>query len=507
MQHIKQTLFILSFIFLSMRLTGQTDSILHRYERYWEMSPGIYRVLLDGKMGVVHEDGKIIAPCEFSQVWDLNTKGYFKVLKDRKLGLYKTDGTLLIPAEYDQIWPAEDGRIKVLKDGKIGFFNQSGGMLIPAEYQQIWEYKDGKARALKNGQIGYLDQNGYEIIPCIYQQIWEFKEGKARVLINGKLGYINETGQEIIPAQYSQIWEFEEGKAKALYNGEMVWIDSQGNILDLPMEQPVEKEKTDSWETDTHRYSKESSSDTTVIRVWSSHVEIVEDDGHHVSVGFRTKPRKRYNHFKGHYTGASLNFNNYVTSDGSFSLPPEHQFMDLNAAKSVGFTLNFIQHSIQLQQRGNIGLVTGMGIEWSNYRFDSKYILTKNDQGETTYKLSEYPIKKNKLTTCYLNVPLLLEFQIPVGEQRYPLYFSAGAIGGLRLGSHTKVIYNIDGSSSKKKNRNDFNLQTWRYGTTFRLGYRAINLYADYYLSSMFEKDKGPELYPVNVGLLFYIDL
>ncbi len=102
-------------------------------------------------------------------------------------------------------------------------------------------------------------------------------------------------------------------------------------------------------------------------------------------------------------------------------------------------------------------------------------------------------------------MPLLLEFQIPTNGHR-PFYISAGGIGGYRIGSYTKVKYNDSDGPEKEKKNSDFNLNNLRYGVMFRMGYKAINLYGTYYFSTLFEDGKGPELYPISVGISFNID-
>jgi hypothetical protein len=111
---------------------------------------------------------------------------------------------------------------------------------------------------------------------------------------------------------------------------------------------------------------------------------------------------------------------------------------------------------------------------------------------------------KSKLTVTWLNVPLLLEFQIPLSDSKKDrISVSAGVIGGLRLGSHTKQMYEQEGTMYTNKNHDDFNLPTWRYGLTARIGYGGMNVFVNYDLSGLFKDGAGPELYPVSAGISF----
>ena len=99
----------------------------------------------------------------------------------------------------------------------------------------------------------------------------------------------------------------------------------------------------------------------------------------------------------------------------------------------------------------------------------------------------------------YLTAPLLLEFQIPAGKKR--IHISGGVIGGVKLWSNTKMKYTIGGEKSKEKAKGDYNLAPLRWGFTARIGYRALNFYANYYMMPLFKESLGPELYPFSIGL------
>lgn len=207
--------------------------------------------------------------------------------------------------------------------------------------------------------------------------------------------------------------------------------------------------------------------------------------------------------FKGHWAGVELGLNNFMDINNSLSRSGASDFMDLNTGKSINLNLNFLQYSLGLGT-SRIGLLTGMGFEFSNYRFDGDNSIQKNSINRNIEsKPFDTNLAKSKLTTTYLTVPLLLEGQLFGKDRSDRMYISAGLIGGLKIGSHTKVVYQENGRKQKDKVRDDFNLSSFRYGFTARVGYKALNLYANYYASSLFEKNKGPELYPVAAGVTF----
>ena len=251
--------------------------------------------------------------------------------------------------------------------------------------------------------------------------------------------------------------------------------------------------------------------DTVTINVGRKGLKIIEsDDGTSIDLinlddfdEDEGKNKKSGKSFNGHWKGLEIGMNNYLTSDYSLTLPAESQFLELNTGKSWCINLNMLQYDIGFGT-DKIGLVTGMGLEFNNYRFDGENSIMKDpvtneiiplDYGATRH------IEKTKLATTYLSVPMLLEFQIPVSGYK-KIHISGGVIGGMKIGSHTKVLYKEDSSKQKDKISNDFNLSPLRYGLTARIGYRALKIFATYNLTPMFETGQGPELYPVSIGFI-----
>ncbi len=250
--------------------------------------------------------------------------------------------------------------------------------------------------------------------------------------------------------------------------------------------------------------------DTTSFRLGDKEIEIVEEksgrkhlywddkkDGEWKDKNWCDEPYK----FKGHWAGWELGYNNYLTPDYSMSLPANEQFIDLDFGKSFNTNINFMQYSLGFGKKA--GLVTGLGLNFNNYRFANQNSIAKDT---VTRYLVEYTprddISKSKLTVLYLSMPLLFEFQLPMGDKKDGFFISAGGIGGVKVGSHTKVVYYEDGNKQKLKNRNDFNLNPIKYGVTARIGFRALKIYCNYYLSSLFNKNEAPELYPFSFGLV-----
>ncbi|MEW5845101.1 MAG: outer membrane beta-barrel protein [Bacteroidota bacterium] len=213
---------------------------------------------------------------------------------------------------------------------------------------------------------------------------------------------------------------------------------------------------------------------------------------------------KEVKNFKGHWSGFEMGINGFMDKNQSMTQTGDLAWMDLKQGRSWNTNINFTQYSIGFGT-DKAGLVTGLGLEFNDYHFSnpiSLRVVNGVTVADSSYIQAGYRVEKNKITMSHLTLPLLLEFQLPMGSKRKDrIYISAGVIGGVRLGSHTKVVYD-DGSRHKDKNRGDFNIATLRYGFTARMGYKGIRLFANYYPVQLFEKDKGPELYPFSIGLV-----
>lgn len=255
----------------------------------------------------------------------------------------------------------------------------------------------------------------------------------------------------------------------------------------------------------------EENGDTTRVMLGSRGISIVEgEEGTQIKVLEMEDPapekapappvRSRNSRFKPHFAGLEVGLNNFLTPDYSMNLPAEDSYMDLNTGRSWNWNLNLLEYGLGLGT-DKVGLVTGLGFEWINYVFDHQNSITKDGAGNIVEYIPDDAgdIVKSKFNMTYITAPLLLEFQIPAGRKR--IHLSAGVIGGVKIASNTKIKYEIGGQKSKEKEKGDYNLSPLRYGATVRLGYRAINLYANYYFTPLFGEGEGPELYPFSIGL------
>ncbi len=476
-----------------------------QWERKWEMKPGIFRVLLDGKVGIIDDNDQLLVPCQFDQVYGLDDENYVKVLSDLKIGLYHLERGLILPAEYDQIWPFENGLAKVLKNKRVGYVNLEGATIIPTEYNHIWPQKDGIIKVLQNGKSGLLDAEGNLLLPVEYQQIWPFENNRAKVLKNGKIGLIDNNGREVIPPIYDQIGDFKDGIAMATMGNERVYINSNGQLTGAPAK--VVPTTPETWRTspdpDT---TKTPDRHQPALKIGREQVDNGDSYSREITIGSwpewpQKKKRKR---FEGHLSGINMGINGYFDEEMQETVPADYSFMSTIHEKSIEVGVYPVQKNIRLIG-SHVGLVTAIGLKYNNYRFDIDQMSDINEVARPWFPglSDEARISKSKLTTLNLSVPLVFEVQIPEGNGNNRLYLSGGVEGNLRIKSHTKLVFREDGNRDKRKKKDDFGLNGLRYNFIARAGYNDFGIYATYSPVSLFKNNQGPELYPYSVGISF----
>lgn len=155
-------------------------------------------------------------------------------------------------------------------------------------------------------------------------------------------------------------------------------------------------------------------------------------------------------------------------------------------------------------------LGAGIGIGAHNYYSDGA-VSSFKDSTFFTAMPDTINYKINKLSTAYLDIPLEVRFRTKHEKKSKQFKIAIGGKIGMLLSSHTKYKgdgykTNLEGDietfDKKEKTYDIENIEKLRYGATFRVGRGSWNLFAYYSLSQLFENGKGPEMYPISVGLM-----
>ena len=203
------------------------------------------------------------------------------------------------------------------------------------------------------------------------------------------------------------------------------------------------------------------------------------------------------------FGGLWIGINGYLSAANSFGLPSEYADFEVDySPRSINFNWNIIGKRFELGTP-HVGLNTGLGLEFNRYELKRNVSLLYN--GDSVWSAmpdsaSGITYKKNFLKATYLQVPLILDFTTSKFEDK-GFYLGVGVIGGYRIGSKMKVKYESEGDKYKEKISGHYNLNPFKLSATARIGFGKLTLFANYGLTSLFEKNKGPEVYPVSFGI------
>ena len=200
------------------------------------------------------------------------------------------------------------------------------------------------------------------------------------------------------------------------------------------------------------------------------------------------------------WSGFELGINGYLNADNTLNMDSVNTNWALNYGKSVAVNFNFWEARGRILKE-NIIVTTGLGAEINNYRFENKVKLLSDTIPTIALLESDKDYDKSKLVTGFLNVPLYLTFATNKFKNGKRLSISPGVTGGWRFTSYNKRIVNENGDRNKSRNRDDFNLNPFRLNASVRIGYGDFILFANYSLTPLFQKNEGPLLTPVTIGI------
>lgn len=205
------------------------------------------------------------------------------------------------------------------------------------------------------------------------------------------------------------------------------------------------------------------------------------------------------NGFDPHWAGVGLGFANFADGDLHVN---DVDGVYLNSGKSWELNINFFEHHFRLSRRYGWAVVTGAGIRWDRYRLDGNECFAKED-GRTILRPAPEGIRysASRLKTTSLTIPLLIEWQ-NLKRKDSDFFVSAGIVMVVKTASSSKIVYRDEnGKKRKDKVGEGLYIRPVNMDLLFQMGYDWIGLFAKYSPFEMFEKDRGPAIHPVSLGL------
>jgi hypothetical protein len=169
---------------------------------------------------------------------------------------------------------------------------------------------------------------------------------------------------------------------------------------------------------------------------------------------------------------------------------------------SRGFNAYFM-YDIQLGKKKLFAVAPGLGIGTSSIFTNSALVEVADSLGGGSLMVERTDsYKKNKLGLTYLDIPVELRFRSKPNAKNKSFKVAAGFKAGFLIDGKTKVKQeDADGNMKVYKEKRYDDLNRFRYGATFRVGYGPFSIIGYYSLAKIFEKGKGPEITPFSVGI------
>ncbi|HNX86295.1 MAG TPA: outer membrane beta-barrel protein [Bacteroidales bacterium] len=150
--------------------------------------------------------------------------------------------------------------------------------------------------------------------------------------------------------------------------------------------------------------------------------------------------------------------------------------------------------------KSNFGFSIGLGLSVHNLYWN--YMFNGNNDSLQFIKIPDnISYKRSKLTLPYLELPLEFRFR-----SKSKIAVGVGFKVGYMMYAHTKWVgddYLYNSSTTLRTSVKDIkNIERFTYGPTLRVGFKWIHVNGYYSLANIFMKDKGPEIYPITVGLM-----
>jgi len=184
-------------------------------------------------------------------------------------------------------------------------------------------------------------------------------------------------------------------------------------------------------------------------------------------------------------------------SNGSLNMPSELEAFDLRSGKSRNINFQLFTQRVRFANY-HMNFSYGLMFEFNKYRFSNS---TKLDPGVSplTWETLDVDLRKNKLKATYLYVPLMFGVESNPDKVMKSFRARAGVYAGILLNAKQKTLVTI---TDREKVNNNFNLNKFRWGVRGEMGYGLVNFYVQYSFASMFKEDQGPDLQPINFGIM-----
>jgi hypothetical protein len=209
----------------------------------------------------------------------------------------------------------------------------------------------------------------------------------------------------------------------------------------------------------------------------------------------RRSYKNSYTHIDPHYAGIGIGFARFADKGDIDNIP-------FRTGNSLEIDFNILEEAFPISRHYKWAVVTGFGVRWTCYQLKGNHYFKEiDDYTQVLTAPDDWNIQKSRLGITTLNVPLLLEWQ----SHRSKLFFSAGAVCSFKVASSSRINYKDERDKKcKEKVDSGMTLRPVTMDILVQAGLRDVGFFTRYSPISIFEKNKGPELYPLTFGAMLH---
>ncbi len=148
----------------------------------------------------------------------------------------------------------------------------------------------------------------------------------------------------------------------------------------------------------------------------------------------------------------------------------------------------------------NFSVSVGLGISASNVNFENNQVMYFKDSSEIKFYDTISTYKKYKYNQAYLELPVELRYFGNKLNRNKGFKAALGLKVANLLSAHTRMVYNEGADKYREKLSTKRFAEKWRLTPYLRMGWGNFALMASYQITSVFELDKGPAIYPLSFG-------
>ncbi|EPR72631.1 hypothetical protein ADIWIN_2368 [Winogradskyella psychrotolerans RS-3] len=167
----------------------------------------------NGKTGFRDLDGNIVIKAIYESA-EMFSENHSAVEIDGKWGLINENGKYVIEPQFDFLGGLHNGLVSFRQNELIGFLDVSGKVIIEPKFHWVDEFSEELCVVSTDWKTdeprlyGYIDTTGTLVVDFKYQHALKFENGIGKVELNNLWGAVDKNGKEVIEIKHKYISEF-----------------------------------------------------------------------------------------------------------------------------------------------------------------------------------------------------------------------------------------------------------------------------------------------------------